>query len=482
MTISRSASNETMRDEFSGADFGDERLTQRLVKLAGSMAARPDESLPHTLRAEKELDAGYRFFNNDAVSAAAILEPHRTQTTRRMKEEPLVLVAHDTTCLTFGGRRKGLGRVSGPGNGFFLHASLAMTADGLRRPLGVIESMTWVREEATRNKLPNGSKRSGSSYATLEDRESARWAKQIEAVASRVEGGAQLIHLMDREGDSFELLAQLLEGSHRFVLRSSKDRAAREGEGEGEWEHLRVLEQRAEFKAQRNVTLSRRAGAKIPRVAKTFPERDERTTTLTISAMVVELRCPHYLRAKQRPSIKLNLVRVAELAPPDGLEPIDWCLLTTEPIETQAAALAIVDYYRGRWLVEEYFKALKTGCEVEKLQLESYDALCNAVSVYLPIAADILRLRNLAEREPHANAEHVLNRTQIAVLRAFSELPLSPVPTITEVHLAIAMLGGYQRHKRRPGWLVLARGWQDLLMYERGWIAREKLPKDVGEL
>jgi hypothetical protein len=471
-----------MRGEFCGAEFADARLSQRLVKLAESIAARPEESLPHALQTEKELDAGYRFFNNDAVNPAAILEPHRNQTTRRMKDERLVLVAHDTTSLTFGGRRKGLGRVSGAGNGFFLHASLAMTADGLRRPLGVIESTTWVRAEEARNKLPNGTKRSGSSYATLENRESARWANQIEAVASRVQGDAQLIHLMDREGDSYELVAHLVEGSHRFVLRSSKDRTAREDQGAGDWEHLRIVEKRAEFKAQRNVTLSRRAAAKIPSVAKTFPERDERTTTLTISAMIVELRCPRYLRTNKSSSLKLNLVRVAELAPPDDLEPIDWCLLTTEPIDTQDATLAIVDYYRGRWLIEEYFKALKTGCEVEKLQLESYDALRNAVSVYLPIAADILRLRNLADREPDATAEHVLSPTQIAVLRTFSPLPLSLLPTIAEVHLAIAMLGGYQRHKRRPGWLVLARGWQDLLMYERGWTAREKSQKDVGDL
>ena len=476
------ASQVTVRVEFSGAEFGDRRLTARLEQLAQSVAARPKESLPHALETEKALDAAYRFFNNEAVTPHGILKPHLTQTRKRVEQEEVVLVAHDTTSLSFGGQRHGLGRVPGTGSGFFLHASLAMTADGLRRPLGVLASKTWVRTEAPRDKTEKGTNRSGSSYATMKDRESARWNEQVEAVESSIDGSTKVIHLMDREGDSYELLAQLVAGSRAFVMRSSKDRNARAVGGEYDWEHLRVIEQRAEFRAEREVKLSRRAAASIPAVAKTFPARDERTTTLTISAMVVELRCPRYLRATNGASLQLNLVRVAELNPPNDLEPIDWCLLTNEPIDSPEDVLAIVDHYRSRWVIEEYFKALKTGCEVEKLQLESYAALRNAVTLYLPIAADILRLRNLADREPNAPADHILSSTQIEVLRAMGPLPLTRLPSIAEVHLAIAMLGGYQRHKQRPGWLVLARGWQDLLMYERGWVASENSRKDVGDL
>jgi hypothetical protein len=479
MTTAETGCRATVRGEFKGAQFGDARLSARLVALAEGVGAMPEESLPHAMQTEKALDAAYRFFNNDAVKPSAILEPHRVQTVGRMKEEKLVLVAHDTTSLVFGGHREGLGRVPGRGTGFLLHVSLAMTADGLRRPLGVVDSTTWVRKDAPRSKLENGSNRSGSDYAKLENRESERWGKQVTRIAERVDDRVQMIHLMDREADCYELLEQLVRESHRFVIRSCKDRNVRE-RGSDAWEHLHVVEQRATIKAEREVALSRRASSTIPNIARTFPMREARTTTLAISAMTVELRRPRYLH-DATPTLTLHLVRVVEPDPPADLEPIDWCLLTTEPIETASDTLAIVDHYRGRWLIEEYFKALKTGCDVEKLQLETYTGLSNAVSVYLPIAADILRLRNLAEREPNASAEHMLSRTQIAVLGSVSALPLAASPTVAQVHLAIAMLGGYQRHARRPGWLVLARGWQDLLMYERGWIAREKLGRDVGE-
>jgi IS4 transposase len=52
-------------------------------------------------------------------------------------------------------------------------------------------------------------------------------------------------------------------------------------------------------------------------------------------------------------------------------------LYTSEPIDTAEQLLTIVDQYRSRWVIEEFFKALKTGCAFEKRQLESYRApLC----------------------------------------------------------------------------------------------------------
>ena len=117
MTTAETGCRATVRGEFKGAQFGDARLSARLVALAEGVGAMPEESLPHAMQTEKALDAAYRFFNNDAVKPSAILEPHRVQTVGRMKEEKLVLVAHDTTSLVFGGHREGLGRVRVNGHG-----------------------------------------------------------------------------------------------------------------------------------------------------------------------------------------------------------------------------------------------------------------------------------------------------------------------------------------------------------------------------
>src|SRR6267142_183172 len=65
-------------------------------------------------------------------------------------------------------------------------------------------------------------------------------------------------------------------------------------------------------------------------------------------------------------TIPLHCVHVREVDAPEGAEPIEWRLWTNLPVDTPAQILYVVDVYRARWLIEEFFKALKTGCALEK--------------------------------------------------------------------------------------------------------------------
>ena len=73
--------------------------------------------------------------------------------------------------------------------------------------------------------------------------------------------------------------------------------------------------------------------------------------------------------------LTVNVVDVFEPQPPLDEEPIAWTLLTSQPIDTVEQQIAIVDIYRARWLIEEFFKAVKTGCDYEAKQLESKETL-----------------------------------------------------------------------------------------------------------
>jgi hypothetical protein len=64
---------------------------------------------------------------------------------------------------------------------------------------------------------------------------------------------------------------------------------------------------------------------------------------------------------------------------------------------------AVVDAYRARWVVEEFFKALKTGCQIEKRQMETYEALRIALALFLPIAVRLLALRLIGVRDEGRN-------------------------------------------------------------------------------
>ena len=103
-------------------------------------------------------------------------------------------------------------------------------------------------------------------------------------------------------------------------------------------------------------------------------KKKERTANLEIVAAPVSICRPSTLpstRTKLPETLALNVIHVREIEPPLGCEPVDWLLLTTEPIETGEQVEAIVDAYDTRWVIEEYFKALKTGCAAEQRQLET---------------------------------------------------------------------------------------------------------------
>jgi hypothetical protein len=55
-------------NEFIGADFGDARLSKRLLKLVERLAVDPAVSFPEACRTDAELEATYRFFGNEAGS------------------------------------------------------------------------------------------------------------------------------------------------------------------------------------------------------------------------------------------------------------------------------------------------------------------------------------------------------------------------------------------------------------------------------
>src|SRR5258708_28218953 len=98
--------------EFCNASFGDARLSRRLVRVAGSFAVEPAASFPTLAENDSELEATYRFLNNERVTPERILGPHVRQTLKRCGQSPRVVVAHDTSECNFGkGARIDLGRV-----------------------------------------------------------------------------------------------------------------------------------------------------------------------------------------------------------------------------------------------------------------------------------------------------------------------------------------------------------------------------------
>jgi hypothetical protein len=413
-----------------------------------------------------QLEGLYRFLNNDEVTFETVHAPHAEQTRSRCLAHEQVLVLHDTTVLKFNGEREGLGRIhqAGGARGFLLHASLAVTPT--RTPLGVLRAETWARTAPTRSDRDKRHMRNDPG------RESLRWGRAVQACDQRLGLQIRAIHVMDREGDSYDLLAELHGAGSRYVIRLAHDRNL-----VGEREKLRQVVGRATCLFRREVRVNPR-GAGRPNDHHVV--RLAREATLDVSAMAVELARSSNFSPGSPPSLKVHVVTVKERDCPEGDEPICWYLVTNEPITTPEQVAAVVDAYRTRWVIEELFKALKTGCQIEKRQMESYGALRIALALFLPIAVRLLVLRDAARSEPDAPCA-ALSARQLQLLRACGNRPLSATPNNREVYMALAALGGHLRSNGPPGWMVLGRAYEKLLVLEKGWIAGQRAGDPIDD-
>lgn len=458
-------------EEFSGLTLGDPRRTARARRLVAALAVAPSQSLPKaTGGGQAALEGAYRFLNNRHVSVSALLEPHLSRTADRCVAAKRAIAIHDTTQVKYGGEeREGLGRLHSAGSGYLAHFSLCVSHDdGPAGVLGVAALETWTRSGPSRWK---GKKK----VAAGESEEPKRWLRAVENVADRVGRDVELTHVMDREGDAYPLLAGMVSAGHRFVVRLCHDRKVVGPEPSVK----AALGALAPLTLTRDVHVSKRRNGRAtpPKDRKRHPTRSARTAQLAFATNHVELVRPSGAPTTLPERLGVNVVRVWEPAPPADAEPIEWFLITSESVNNADAALSVVDIYRRRWIIEEYFKSLKTGCSLEKRELESLDALLRILALLIPIAVTLLELRDLPRVRPDAPATDVLTDTEVTVLRAIlgqRKIALPEAPTIKAAMYGIAALGGHIKNNGEPGWHVLGRGYDDLCMYVAGWLAARR--------
>ena len=456
-------------DDFSKARFGDERLTKRLVRLGKKITAHPNGSFPELTGTVADLEATYRFLSNLKVTPDKILVPHIQSTAQRCLEVERVVIAHDTTKLLFGGRsrRDEIGRLNQGNQGFLGHFALALSRNKEVRPLGILGMETLFRHSKPKKGLHRNGKKDSS-------RESLRWGRLVEKVETVLSPAVYPIHVMDREADDYELFSQLISKRHRFVIRVRQNRSFCRRLGEENKVRLMDLFEGLKPVAVRKVFLSPRHPGVFSKTKRAPKVREGRMAKLKFSATTLEVSRPKHLPKSYQESLLLNCVHVQEIAPPKNEEPVDWKLFTKEPIKTPEDILKIVDDYRARWLIEEYFKALKTGCSYEKRQLESKQTLLNALAVFAPVAWQLLLLRSLGREQPSVSAQYALSKNQLELLKAVASTKMKESPTLGEALLAVAALGGHIPNNGPPGWIVLGRGMDTLLTMEIAWTAAKQ--------
>lgn len=443
-------------DDFTGAGLPDRRLVKRVVSAVAALDKQPAASFPTALGQAADREGFYRLLANARVPWSVLLTAHADATRRRAgKTEPL-LVIHDTTLVQFSGDvvREGTCQTTKGKCGFYAHVALAVD-EGSRRALGVLGMIPVVRG------VEGGP---GRCY----ENESHRWLDLVEDVESDLEDGPKAIHVMDSEGDNYALWDGIVDQGADAVVRQCQDRACLD---DGTRTRLSTVLRKAVPRSSRKATLSRRKPpARGPKpTSRRHAPRDQREATLQISTAQATMVRPKQL-PDGAPQLTLNIVVVEEVGAPEGQEPVSWWLATTLPCSTAAEAERVVDIYRTRWLIEEWFKSLKTGCGYQKKQLESLDALLKAFAMLAPIASRLLNLRWLGRNASERPATEVFDAIELKVLRALdpdskrSGHGMPRRPTIGEAMMAVARLGGFIRQNKVAGWQVLGRGLERLIV------------------
>ncbi len=408
------------QQEFGGAPLGDARLSRRLVQSARAQARQPGRAFSGVAKGDWPAVKGYyRLIEHPdtaAVTPAAILQPHRAQTIRRMQGQRRVLCIHDGTDLDYTGlaRCAGLGvigtnQTGAQSRGLHLHSTLVLTGEGL--PLGVLRADCSTP-------TPKPPQEDRPTYAVpIEEKETFCWiAAQRECVAVAVAmPQTRLCSVMDREADFFELFdEQRCHPRVDLLVRAKHDRTL-----EGEPRRLFAAVRQAPVAARVQVQVPRQSARPKRAKQQARPQRLARTATLAVRAQAVQLRPPPAHRDKA--PIPLWVLHAVEEHPPPGAEAVEWFLLTTLPVTSPEDAIQCLRWYCLRWRIEDWHRVLKSGCRVEALAHETAERLRRAVAIKAVIAWRILLMTLLGRETPDLPAEVLFSDLELKVLEAYAK-------------------------------------------------------------
>ena len=412
----------------SRVNLGDKRLNRRAASLLETMSTKPDSSIPEKTKGLAEMTAAYRFYDNPEVDEQKLLEPHYQRTQERMLTESVVLCIEDTTQLDYTTQVKttGLGPLYRSfQRGMFLHPMLAVTPS--RVCLGLLGAKFYVRDiPETETKSPSKAKiaRKLKADRLIEEKESFRWLDGYRSMNELAKTTTStLIYCADRESDIDELLAASHRQPGKLIIRAQHDRRLSEDERMWNtvWESPVLGYHEFDMEA-RPGRRARRVRQTLRSMPVTLPENSKREHPITVTVVIAH-----------------------EERPPEGEEAVSWTLLTTLSVKTMEDVQLVVNYYRCRWEIECYFKVLKSGCAVQKLQLQTVERLKTAVAMYMIIAYRILWMTKVGRETPNIPCDAVFDDEEWKAAYTYDtgKPPPKKAPRLLEVIIMFAKIGGF---------------------------------------
>jgi hypothetical protein len=442
--IKRTYEHHSIANELKHVNLNDRRLEKRLKKTAELLEKSPESSIPKACQTIAQTKATYRLLDNIKLSPNHIIDSHRIETIKRVKDHPIILIAQDTTSLNFSTHKKtkGLGPLGTSDSlfGLLMHTAFCLTTQGV--PLGILAQKMWAREFDQRGKSTL------RKTLPIEAKESYKWLELMGLSLQGLPKDTIAVTVADREADIYEFIRKAIQLKSHLLIRATHDRCV-------------ANEQKRLYNQIQSSPVLGECTIQVPRNAKLNIKARE--ANLVVKSFKTAI-CPPVRSDKSWPNLSVSVIYAEEQFPPKGVEPIKWLLITTLDVNNLESAIEKIEWYCHRWKIERFHFVLKSGCEIEELQLETSTRLKNAIALYSVLAWKLTWIIYQSRETPDAPCSVILNESEWKVLYRLVNpkvaLPKKP-PTLKEAVILIARLGGFLARKNDgdPGVKVLWQGY-----------------------
>ena len=388
------------------------------------------------------------------MNSDKLLKVHQNQTLNRISQEKTVLCVNDTCQLDYTSQKKkeGKGTLQYKNQlGFLIHPLVVFTPKNVC--LGVLDDFVYSRDPAEYGKKKARKKK------PIQEKESYRWLQSYRKVVSYQKQCPEthLVYIADSEADIYDLFLEG-EGENKpeMLVRATHNRRTNQ-ENQKLWDVL----------SSKPVSLN------LDLVISRTPKRKERTARAEIRFGAVKLRKP---QGKLEENIPLYGILIQEIdVPEDGSKPIEWLLLSNQPVQTLKQAQERIEFYLSRWQIEVFFRTLKSGCKIEKDQSRLEKNFNINLVVNLIITWRVLYTTMLCRDVPESSCEIVFEESEWKALWVrFQHTRKIPkeVPSLREMSFLLARLGGYKQRKKDQvaGTEVIWRGFSLLGEITQMWL------------
>ncbi len=443
LSLGLGTSKDFVLSEFKDLILKDKRLVKRFQNIMVTLQKRAGSCIRKLFLDLKEARQTYDFLGNSKVKSSLIMNEHFKQTAQRIQSSKAsyILLIQDRMLLNFTHHlaKTDIGRIGKSGTkkdqyGLFQHSTLCIT--DTNECLGLINVRVFHNDEFNTEVHPD--------YRSIEEKNSHIWIESCKKAQSRLPSASRIIHVADRESDIFEFLHALITENQEFVIRAQHNRFTEEGDQKRSEKIWSVLE-----KEPHRGTL----------ILDMQDAQGTKEVHLLLKAKTVTFPVPRK-RTKNRQGeltpLKINVVQVYN-------DEHEWVLLTSLPIDSPKDIEEAISIYKKRWHIESFHKVLKTGYAVDEIYLhKDRQTIENLLAMASIAACRLYWLIYTGQTEGILPAHQFFEDYEWTSVYVYFNEPLpDECPSLSEILLRIARLGGYKKQGKKqhpPGILTMCRG------------------------